>query len=398
MAHPVYEYSYFVIRIAASQVWIDNAKVIAIRVYFSILKVMDELIAQASAKPLPEVPEILKRKYYYTGPVGSDPNNVENDILQILHIYSPKFDESEIDELISRAYLLKFDKINVSLYEQKQEFGECIDIYLNSLRIKKDEIFKWLFKLYQRKETKKDRKIEELKVKLKTIIEDLVIRDANQTGYIIDQWLPDEQKDIINKLGKNPKLQLQYLESYLKDREDDIKEVMKASARSIQTSSEACVYRDFLQKHVELLAKGNVPKLIEIVKKEYYPVDCLKMLGDNSSILIQEAKAHLLKRSEMFKDSLKIFLDLWKLIDDKAIIDGVFHSWDLPQKDTHTLNFMIIYNEIMDILIRASGRPDLQKSKSQMWFDTLKTLFAIKSKFSAADKGKQNVPKDFISK
>ena len=33
-----------------------------------------------------------------------------------------------------------------------------------------------------------------------------------------------------------------------------------------------------------------------------------------------------------------------------------------------------------------------------MWFDTLKTLFVIKDKFSASDKGKQNISKEFISK
>lgn len=251
----------------------DNAKAIANRVYFSIHKVMEELIAQTNAKPQPEVPEILKRKYHYSGPFGFDANNVESNIMQILHIYSLKFDDSEIDELISRASVLKFDKIIVKLYEQKQEFGECIDIYLNSPRIKNDEIFGWLFRLYQNKKTKKEKKIEELREKLKTIIQELVIRDSIKTGRIIDQWLPNEHKDIINKLGKNPKLQLQYLESYLKDREEDIKDVMKASARSINTTSEAGIYKDFLQKHVELLAKGNVPKIIEIVKKEYYPVD-----------------------------------------------------------------------------------------------------------------------------
>ena len=216
---------------------------------------------------------------------------------------------------------------------------------------------------FKEKIQNKEKKIEDLKIKLKSIIEDLVVRNANETGYIIDQWLPDEQKDIISKLGKNPKLQLQYLESYLKERENDIKDVMEASARSIQTSKEALVYKDFLLKHVELLAQGNVPKIIEIVKKEYYPVDWLKMLKDSSSTLIQEAKAHLLKRSEMFRESLRLFLELWKQIDDKAIIDGVLHSWELPQTENHTLNFMHIYSEILNILIKVSGRPDFQKSK-----------------------------------
>lgn len=100
----------------------------------------------------------------------------------------------------------------------------------------------------------------------------------------------------------------------------------------------------------------------------------------------------------MLRESLKIFLDLWKLIDDKAIIDGVLHSWELPQSDTHTLNFMHIYREILDILIRAHGRPDFKNLESKMWFDTLKTLFSIKDKFGAAERGKQNISKDFISK
>jgi hypothetical protein len=47
-----------------------------------------------------------------------------------------------------------------------------------------------------------------------------------------------------------------------------------------------------------------------VVRKEYYPVDCMKGMGVNSSLRIKEAQAYLNKRAEMYSESLDLFLYL----------------------------------------------------------------------------------------
>ena len=251
-------------------------------------------------------------------------------------------------------------------------------------------------KYIKKRHTKKERRIEELKSKIKSIVEDLIIINPIDTGYMIDQWLPGEQKDIVNKLDKNPKVQLIYLEAYLLERENDIVQILHDSSKSTKSSSDAGFYKEFLMKHVELLSKANTPKLIEVVKKEYYPVDWLKSIGENSSFLHKEAQAHLLKRAEMYEKSLKIFQDLLKQIDEKSIRYCIHHNWDMPQTDTYYLNFINIFNNIVEILEKASIRPDLQNLKGEMWFTSLSILFKIRDSFITIAGAKQNNARDFI--
>lgn len=97
-------------------------------------------------------------------------------------------------------------------------------IFLDSPNVNTSGVFKWLFTLYKSKAKYNEKRIEDLKDKISRSIEDLVIANPDDTGYVIEMWLPDKQKEVINKLGKKPDLQLKYLEAYLKEREEDIKE------------------------------------------------------------------------------------------------------------------------------------------------------------------------------
>ena len=393
----LYEYSYFVVKAASSSVLKDNAKNLANRVYSCIMKVMDDLIEYVKTQTSPDFQNQANSKYHYFGPVEVDFNSMEDEISKILAFYISKVEESQVDELINRANILKFDKANILLHEIKQEFEEWVNIYLKSPRVKSEEVFKWLSKIYQRKQTKKERRIEDLKLKLKSIIEELISINPIDTGYMVDQWMEGEQKELINKLDRNPKLQLLYLESYLLERENEIIQILHDSSKSIKTSKDADFYKALLMKHIELLSKANTPKLIEVVKKEYYSVDCLKSIVESSSLMHKEAQAYLLKRAEMYENSLKIFLDLWKQVDEKSIRYGIHHSWNLPPSDTYYINFLDTFNEVIEILEKSSIRPDYQKLKSEMWYISLTTLFKIRDSFSLVPGSKQNNARDFIS-
>lgn len=240
-------------------------------------------------------------------------------------------------------------------------------IYLESPRVKKEEVFQWLFNLSKKKDKKKEYRIEEFKNKMSEVIEELININPTKTGNIIDEWLPDKQKDVINQLKKNPKLQLKYLESYLKEREGEIIEKFAVSSLQSKTSKEAQNYRIYLIQHVELLARNNDPKLISIVKKNYYPLGCLDKISCNSS-LIQEARAYLKKREGMYTQSIKIFLNLLRNIDQDSLEKEILSQNEEKSKKEHMPSFQEIFYEICDSLKMLSKRD----KEDEIWVDTLK--------------------------
>ncbi len=85
-----------------------------------------------------------------------DIKKIEAEILSVIPYYTPRMDTRELDNLIDSAEQLKLDKLKIHLYEQKQEFGRCIMIYLESDHVKKTDVFQWLFNLSKKKDKKKE--------------------------------------------------------------------------------------------------------------------------------------------------------------------------------------------------------------------------------------------------
>ena len=56
-------------------------------------------------------------------------------------------------------------------------------------------------------------------------------------------------------MGGDKGLQLFYLSSLITSKEDEIKNTLEVSAKSLQEPAEAKEYRDLLYKHAELLAE-----------------------------------------------------------------------------------------------------------------------------------------------
>ena len=125
-----------------------------------------------------------------------------------------------------------------------------------------------------------------------------------KTSEVIDQWLPNQQLEIIEKLGSNEELQLKYLTDFINEREEDIREKMFSTGKS--TSPETEDYKYFLRLHIKLLAKYDCKR---IIIKDYYPIDCLDDVKDDN-VIIREARAYLHKRCGDIKNSLNIFLSL----------------------------------------------------------------------------------------
>lgn len=116
-----YEYSYFIIKIADSDFCKENAYELANKVYQSVVTILQETINLKEKSKLHD-PLKENRKYIFAGPEGSDPKKTESEILRVIKFYTSKMDVSELDDIIELSEQLKFDKLKIHLYEQKQDF------------------------------------------------------------------------------------------------------------------------------------------------------------------------------------------------------------------------------------------------------------------------------------
>jgi len=207
------------------------------------------------------------------------------------------------------------------------------------------------------------------------VIKELVKADSIKTGEVIDTWLPNQQKEVVNKLESDIDLQLKYLQDFLTDRVEEIRKIVLTPSKSHEMSEEAKSYKNFLNLHIKLLAEKESPELKEVVMKDYYPIDTLDGIKDNS-LIVTEARAYLKKRSEMFSESLKLFLPLMEQLSLESIELDAFGA-KASKKEGYSLSFNQLFEEICDILIKSTGRPD---SSDALWNDTLKTLFKIANK------------------
>ena len=91
------------------------------------------------------------------------------------------------------------------------------------------------------------------------------------------------------------------------------------------------------------------------------------------TLIIKEAKAYLKKRVELFSESLQLFLALLKSLSSDDI-KLEFIARQAVKRDGTNLSLYKLYNEIWDILIKLTGRPD---SSDKLWFDALQTLFKV---------------------
>jgi len=378
--HIKFEYAYFIVQIAnADCCKNDPQKVdeLSNKVYNSIKNSMEAMIEfKEKNDKVPQ--EEYKQKYKYSGPDNIGPGKLQDDILKIMPVYAQKMEDSELEDLIYYANQLKYDLIKINLYEQRQDLDRCVDIYINSKEVKTKEVFTWLHKVFQKRDKLKENKFEDLRKKISLVIEELILTNSEETGYVIDNWLPDKQNEIIKKLDKKPDLQLKYLESYLKEREDTIKDTLTAVSININSSTEAKNFKQYLLKHVELLSKNNSPKLIEVVKKEYYPLEWLDNTKKTSSTLIKEAQGYLKKRAGMYTQAINIFLELLKQCDKDSIEWEIYTKNDNSDSKSYFLSFKNIFSEILDCLREHSKQANASKD---IWFQCMKEMFKIRDSF-----------------
>mmetsp|Transcript_12591 Transcript_12591/g.11126 ORF Transcript_12591/g.11126 Transcript_12591/m.11126 type:complete len:203 (+) Transcript_12591:133-741(+) len=198
----------------------------------------------------------------------------------------------ELDNIIETSRSLKIDKVRIHIYEQQKDFELCIQTYLLSDGCNTKDVFLWLRRLHKKKKSLEEESIKRIQDEILRVINDLIIINSVMTSEVIDRWLPNQQMEIIDKLGSDEKLQLKYLSDFITERENEIREKMKSTRARRKNSTTSSDYNYFLKLHIKLVIKLE-PQKLDI--KDYYPIDCLDDITDNS-IIIRQAKGYLYRR------------------------------------------------------------------------------------------------------
>lgn len=267
-----FEFCYFIIKIAISEYYKYTPQSLISKFFKSVDTVLKAMIDFEKDKINdPDIAILEENKFI--GPNYIELRDLEVDILNAIPFYAPFMEQSELETLVVSSTRLQIHKVSIYIYEQREDFTKCMDIYLNSPGSKREDVFEWLKALSKKRNILSQESIEGIEKEILRVIKDLVTINSIETGKVIDHWLPDQQKLVIKNLESNPDLQLKYLKDYLKEREEDIRKTMLSFNRTSEMSKEITEYRSFLILHVKLLAELDMSELKEVVMRDYYPIE-----------------------------------------------------------------------------------------------------------------------------
>ena len=194
--------------------------------------------------------------------------------------------------------------------------------------------------------------------------------DIKNTTNIVDTWFKGQHEKVIGKLAKKPEVQLEYVERILKDKENDIENIMKEQAISGRETEEYTQSHRLLELHVELLCDLFPEKVLAVIKKKFYPTtSCLSVCKRKRHNL---AIAYLLKRAGDFSESLNSYLDILRkygadLLDErkKDSIDDNLEEFDQ------------YFNCSLKVCQKNAKVTSGDESGQALWFSLLDYLYEI---------------------
>ena len=328
---------------------------------------------------------ILQNKKGIYLPDSSDSQNnsesIEQKLLNML-IRCKSLNLKDIQELISIADLSGYYEVKAHLNECIGDLEKALDAYIASpnkqTRVK---VFPWLFKLNQQY-VNNEEDIEKFKKYIFEKIPQLAQINMEQLEHLVDNWFQNSHEAVINKLDGSDKLQLNYIQQIIKDKEQLIKELMLSDEGSVKESEEYQRYLTLLIKHVELLCKHNKKEVLSSIKgRKFYPIsNCIQICKEYR---IHEATAYLLKKTGSYIESLKEYLNLMQITlnsqnDEEMNIElnGINSEKKTPKEE-----FKAYFGEA----IKVCGKHAITSSDSEndnlLWYSLLEKLYDIWKNF-----------------
>jgi len=273
-----------------------------------------------------------------------DPNmELRNTLLLgLLKKLEGKLNNADFEKVQKVIDQSQFIDVKAYLLGLKKDYQRCFDLYFDqSSDSQKMKVFDWLDNLSQ---SLKQNELKPLKSVVMTHFRELVALSNEKTRKVIQNL--GEMFDIqaVAALAGSPRLQLNYVQGLLLQREIGIQ-----------------IPDDILILHIKLLCQLHPKQVIEEVKKTTYPLDeSLKIVKEHG---LNNVAAFFLERAGNLHEALDITLDLFTKSTEKKLKKieehGLFNEEGLTKK----------LNNVKEICNKNSklGDPDTEK----LWFKVL---------------------------
>eukprot|EP00830_Metopus_es_P013446 TRINITY_DN3270_c0_g1_i3.p1 TRINITY_DN3270_c0_g1~~TRINITY_DN3270_c0_g1_i3.p1 ORF type:complete len:486 (-),score=108.90 TRINITY_DN3270_c0_g1_i3:899-2356(-) len=189
-------------------------------------------------------------------------NKKEYEEIMLKLLQNVKLGDGQLAKLTSAFTSSAYNEVLIYLREAKKDYIKCFETYLLSrdpaIKIR---IFSWLNAVHK-KLKEDDIGYKELKAIIHEKFEFLLKVDIKKTTELIDVWFQHQHEEVIQKLSKEPKLQLNYVQRVLNDKDAEIQKVMKDQETNSLDTDEYKRYYRLLELNLGLLCNLE-PDLVE---------------------------------------------------------------------------------------------------------------------------------------
>ena len=314
-----------------------------------------------------------------------------------------EFTNNDYNDILLTFTSHKFDEIKLFIYRKQKKYKETLKLYLDEnteLKDKRNTLFNFINLTLTNLQLKKGKDQEIFKD-----FKDTVMNNLDKLGKIsiddlqilINTWYSKDKEKVLENLGRNPEIQLKYVEILfrkfllkLKENEGNLDDDDKKNGKWIDT---------FLKLHLKLLCQLNKKdKILSYLKQcQYYPRN--ESIEICTKYEVNDALIYLYKKSGNLQMAFDIYL---KLIQNEY--DSIYDNLksDNFKIDVNDLQIEKFNEEFDNIVTFLEENDQKYIEENRMWFDFLDKLYQLdddflKKKIKISDKAKNYADMQLIT-
>ena len=299
----------------------------------------------------------------------SEEQKITNNIKEILN--EKEFDDNDYNDILHSMTKHEFDDIRLLINKKKENYKECLEIYLDSkstLLDDEENIFDFInmtfYNLNKLKENKGPDNIDNFKKIILKNLDLIGAKSIEKFENMISTWFIKEKKQVLEELKVNQDIQLQYVELLVKKLIRDKQENSEIELSEMKEDEQKYI-KNFLVLHIKLLCiKKESKKIITFLKQcDMYPIeDCIQICKNYEVI---DGLIFLYKKIGSIDKALDVCLNLISKLY-KSITDNLNNSKNFQENKCilEGNDFIKVCGDAINILIESekSLMPELDLS------------------------------------
>ena len=299
----------------------------------------------------------------------SEEQKLINNIKEILN--DKEFDTNDYNDILHSMTKHEFDDIRLLINKKKENYKECLEIYLDSkstLLDDEENIFDFInmtfYNLNKLKEKKGPDNIDNFKKIILKNLDLIGAKSIEKFENMISTWFIKEKKQVLEELKVNQDIQLQYVELLVKKLIRDKNENSEIDLSEMKEDEQKYI-KNFLVLHIKLLCiKKESKKIITFLKQcDMYPIeDCIQICKNYEVI---DGLIFLYKKIGSIDKALDVCLNLISKLY-KSITDNLNNSKNFQENKCilEGNDFIKVCGDAINILIESekSLMPELDLS------------------------------------